>query len=212
MTPYPAGRRTAGGLGVAVLAAGLIAGALTALPNDEAPVAGAPFVTRTVISAEENVIHYGDRDIQLGNNFQDVAAGVFATTRHNPSGHLVVSPDFGSDKPRFDGWHTDLSPDGRHLYTESGDIPRVYAAGSTTPLPLAHADHPLIVISQWLDNDRFVAVGIRDSELKPVMQPIDLVICSISTLKCEVTLPKVQPYPKTDAETGFRLPTGKRMS
>lgn len=141
-------------------------------------------------------------------NVRDVTAGLFAITSQlsGDGGSVVVGDSATATAPKFAGWQADLSPDGRHLFTESADVPRVFRADSTTALPLAHPDHPLMILSQWLDNDRFVAVGIRDAVDKPQMQPVDLITCSFSRLSCEVSVPAFMPYPKDKA--GFQLPDG----
>lgn len=141
----------------------------------------------------------------------DVAAGKFAVGRPTGSeSDIVVSDDLGADEPRFDGWTGTLSPGGSHLATDRADVQRVFSVEQGTIQQVSHPEHPIYAPTQWLDETRFVALGIRDKENKPVMQPIDLLVCTVGS-RCEVAVPAFASYPRDGNDPGFQVPNGQSI-
>jgi hypothetical protein len=74
---------------------------------------------------------------------------------------------------------------------------------------LRHPNHPGILINQWVNDDEFFAVGFKDKELKPRMQPVDLLHCSVTARACSVVVAKFAQYPTDDKNPAFQLPRGR---
>ncbi len=126
---------------------------------------------------------------------QDVAAGQLAKMSgdgQQTSGDrqgVVVSADPAAFAPVFDGWFANLSPNAESLYTDAADEVKVFDVQTGDDRTPDHAGYPFIALSQWLDEDRFVAVGIKAGNQES--DPLDLLTCSISSEECTVTVPEV---------------------
>jgi hypothetical protein len=148
---------------------------------------------------------------------EDVAAGRLAFEHQLSKGHdggtdLAVSPDINAiQPPHFTGWHGDLSPGARYLLTDISDKQHLFRLSPPAEITLRHPDHPLIVITQWVNDNEFFAIGFRDKELKPQMQPIDLLHCSVTARACSVVIAKVAPYPADDKNPLIQLPRGRTL-
>lgn len=140
-----------------------------------------------------------------GGQVEDVAAGKLAVQRRGATGdQLVVSADLGARAPRFDGSSGSLSPGAKHLIPGQADIKLVFSVEHGTVRELRHSEHDLYAPSQWLDDNRFVALGVKDGEHKWQVPPFDLLVCSIGS-GCEVAVPAFAPYA---GSPDFRLPDG----
>ncbi|WP_112238919.1 hypothetical protein [Kribbella monticola] len=103
-----------------------------------------------------------------------------------------------------------LSPDAAHVFTESTDTSRLFRSDGSGEIKLK-SDHALLVQAVWLDNDRFVTLGIKTLE-SPEKNPLDLVTCSVRTATCTTAVKAFSPYPPDDGNPPpFQIPTGHRL-
>jgi hypothetical protein len=145
---------------------------------------------------------------------QDVAAGQLAF-EHWPNGHdheggTAVSQDINAiQPPHFTGWVGDLSPGAKYLLTDKDDQQHLFRVNPPAEITLRHPNHPGILINQWVNDDEFFAVGFKDKEIKPRMQPVDLLHCSVTARACSVVVAKFAQYPTDDKNPAFQLPRGR---
>lgn len=154
----------------------------------------------------------GDTQIVPGSaaGWRDVAAARFA---FNPpsDGPVMVGDNLTPDGRRFDGWLADLSPNGSLLLTEGNDITRLYDAGSGAARELSHRDHPIVFPAGWLDDDRFVLMGLTATDPAPGT-PVDLLTCSATDGSCSVSAPAFTKYTEDDEDWTIRFPTGRSFT
>lgn len=119
---------------------------------------------------------------------QDVAAGQLARMTANTQG-TVVNADPAATAPVFDGSFADLSPAAKYIYTDVDDEAKVFDVQTAEEQTPSHAGYPFILLSQWLDDDRFVVVAIKAGNNES--DPLDLLTCSISSAKCTVAATEI---------------------
>jgi hypothetical protein len=65
-----------------------------------------------------------------------------------------------------------------------------------------------LILSTWLDNDRFTTVGMKTMDDED-RTPLDLLTCSVKTASCTVAVPRFAPYPPDNGgPIGWQLPIG----
>ncbi len=116
---------------------------------------------------------------------QDAASGQLAKMSKNGQ-QIVVSRDPAAADPAFPGWSAWLSPSATYLYTDAADEAKVFDVQSGEQQTPNHDGYPFIAFSQWLDDDRFVAIGIKTGNGET--DPLDLLTCSVSSQKCAVAV------------------------
>ncbi len=119
---------------------------------------------------------------------KDVAAGQLARTSDNGD-RIVVSGNPAGNAPAFDGWFADLSPNAMYLYTDKADEVRIFDVQTGDQVTPGHSGYPFIFLSQWLDDDSFVVVGIKAGNRET--DPLDLLTCTISAGECTVAATEV---------------------
>jgi hypothetical protein len=60
-----------------------------------------------------------------------------------------------------------------------------------------------------VNDSEFFAFGSRDKELKPRMQPVDLLHCSVTAGACSVVVARFARYPTDQINPPFQLPRGR---
>ncbi len=133
---------------------------------------------------------------------KDVAAGQLARTSGNGQ-NVIVNADPAAAAPAFDGWFADLSPNAAYLFTDAADEAKVFDVQDGQEVTPSHDAYPFIAFSQWLDDDRFVAIGIKAGNRET--GPLDLLTCSISAERCTVTISEV------GSVNELALPTGETL-
>jgi len=137
---------------------------------------------------------------------RDVADGRFAVNLQ-ADGSVVVSTDLTATQPSFPGRRADLSPGARYLATEDSDVSRFYDLRSGAAKTVRHPGHPVLLVTQWLDDGEFVALGAGSSG-----KSFDLLTCSVVSGDCETTVPEVAAIGEDDTKMTFRAPTGRTFS
>jgi hypothetical protein len=125
---------------------------------------------------------------------------------------LAVARTLGSHKVIRPGAtdSANLSPDAAHVFTESTDSSQLFRSDGSGEIKLK-SEHALLVQAVWLDNDRFVTLGIKTLE-SPEKNPLDLVTCSVRTATCTTAVKAFSPYPPDDGNPPpFQIPTGHRL-
>lgn len=121
---------------------------------------------------------------------EDAEAGQLAQLSPD-SQHTVISSDPGAKGQTFAGTWANLSPTARYVATDESDKVTVFEISSGRQVTPRHPDHPFIAVTSWLDDDRFVALGIAagndDSD------PLDVLTCSVSSQQCQVAAAGVAP-------------------
>ena len=133
---------------------------------------------------------------------QDAAAGKLARLTRDTR-QIVVSDDPAATAPVFDGSFADLSPNATYVYTDVDDAMKVFDVRTGEERTPDHPGYPFMVLSQWLDDDRFVAVAIKAGNNES--DPLDLLTCSISTGECRVAVSEVARV------NDLALPTGETL-
>lgn len=133
---------------------------------------------------------------------QDVAADQVARTAHETQ-RTVVNADPDADAPLFDGTFANLSPRARYVYTDVDDRAKVFDVATGDERTPDFSGYPFMALSQWLDDDRLVAVAIRAGNKES--DPLDLLTCSIASGDCEVTVSEAGPVNE------LALPIGERL-
>ena len=118
----------------------------------------------------------------------DVAAGQLARMTADTQ-RTVVSDDPAASKPVFDGAFANLSPSATYVYTDVDDELKVFDVQTGQERTPEHPGYPFVGLTEWLDDDTFVAVGIKAGNRES--DPLDLLTCSISSEECTVTKPEV---------------------
>ncbi len=124
---------------------------------------------------------------------QDVAAGQLAVLSDDGQ-QVVVSADPVATAPAFPAhhaWAANLSPNAERLYTRSYAEPdemKVFDVQTGAEQTPNHPGYPFIALSQWLDDDRFVAMGAKNSDALGPTDQLDLLTCSISAGECTVAV------------------------
>lgn len=142
-------------------------------------------ITAWDLSAGAGLLLAPDADYQW---LKDVAAGQLARTSDNGD-RIVVSGDPAATAPAFDGWSADLSPSATYLYTDKADEVKVFDVQTGDQVTPGHSGYPFVFLSQWLDDDTFVAVAIKAGNNES--DPLDLLSCSISAGECTVAATEV---------------------
>ncbi len=118
----------------------------------------------------------------------DVAAGQLARMTADTQ-RTVVSDDPAATEPVFDGAFANLSPSATYVYTDVDDELKVFDVQTGQERTPEHPGYPFVGLTEWLDDDTFVAVGIKAGNQES--DPLDLLTCSISSEECTVTVPEV---------------------
>lgn len=113
----------------------------------------------------------------------DAADGQLVHTSDNGE-QVIVSADPNAKAPAFPGSFARLSPHARYISTDISDQVRVFDVANGHNVTPQHPDHPFIAVTSWLDDDRFVALGIAAGNDES--DPLDLLTCSVSSQQCEV--------------------------
>lgn len=128
---------------------------------------------------------------------KDAGAGRLAFGREE--GGIVVSADPRARQPDFGrGNSADLSPLGTRLCIHGEDTARCFDVRSGAKLPIRHPEHQYVAVSQWIDEDTAVMIGLKDADT-----PFDLIRCSLTSGRCDVV---VRGFA---ADDDFQLPTGR---
>jgi len=116
---------------------------------------------------------------------EDVKNGVFhyqrtGGTPADKEEAYVVGPDLATGV-EVESWDGILSPDGRHLISETADVNIVSDAVTGERLPFDIGDYAFLAGYRWLDDDTYAALamkGLRD-------EVVDLVRCEVATGRCQ---------------------------
>lgn len=119
---------------------------------------------------------------------QDVAAGQVARMTPNTQG-TVVAADSAANGQVFDGTFANLSPSATYVYTDVNDELRVFDVQTGQQRTPAHPGYPFVGLTEWLDDDIFVVVGIRAGNTES--DPLDLLTCSVSSQECTLAVAEV---------------------
>jgi hypothetical protein len=114
-----------------------------------------------------------------------------------------VSDDPTATAPVFDGWFADLSPNAKYVYTDVNDELKIFDVETGEERTPGHTGYPFVALSQWLDDDSFVAVAIKAGNDET--DPLDLLTCRIPAQACTVSASGVGQVGE------LALPTGETL-
>lgn len=135
-------------------------------------------------SADERVpvaVADGDASILV----LDVKNGVFhyqrsTWDRHREDRDYLVGPDLTSGVT-LESWDGILSPDGRHLMSETADENWLSDTATGDRLPFDPGSYDFAVGYRWLDEDTYAAIAMKT----PDATQFDLLRCELTTGACE---------------------------
>lgn len=126
----------------------------------------------TVVKADANTLWLAD-----------VADGVLARSAFLSGLGITVSADPDAKGPTVPGYnHATLSPDAGYVATDPQDSEQVFVAANGREVTPVAEGYSFTAVVQWIDNDSYVALGIRRGNSED--EPFDLLICSISAGSC----------------------------